>query len=88
VGKNKNWRCEAAFFAYFLCGGKESKCRPAQGQHLRASATSRMPAKAEANKKTGRCKSKANAAPHGGNACAAKSHREYHRMRRTFTRDL
>ncbi|AJZ59940.1 putative general secretory pathway K domain protein [Paraburkholderia fungorum] len=25
-------RCEAAFFAYFLCGGKESKCRPAQGQ--------------------------------------------------------
>ena len=22
-----------AFFAYFLCGGKESKCRPAQGQH-------------------------------------------------------
>jgi hypothetical protein len=23
---------EPAFFAYFLCGGKESKCRPAQGQ--------------------------------------------------------
>ena len=22
-----------AFFAYFLCGGKESKCRPAQGHH-------------------------------------------------------
>jgi hypothetical protein len=21
-----------AFFAYFLCGGKESKCRPAQGR--------------------------------------------------------
>ena len=28
----KRWRCEPAFFAYFLCGGKESKCRPAQGQ--------------------------------------------------------
>src|SRR5215471_4701831 len=26
------WRCEPAFFAYFLCGGKESRCRPAQGQ--------------------------------------------------------
>jgi hypothetical protein len=25
----------AAFFAYFLCGGKESKCRPAQGQRLK-----------------------------------------------------
>ena len=25
-------RCEPAFFAYFLCGGKESECRPAQGQ--------------------------------------------------------
>ena len=27
-----SWRLEPAFFAYFLCGGKESKCRPAQGQ--------------------------------------------------------
>ncbi|SED03182.1 hypothetical protein SAMN02787142_2400 [Burkholderia sp. WP9] len=27
-----SWRFKAAFFAYFLCGGKESKCRPAQGQ--------------------------------------------------------
>src|SRR3954471_22655449 len=27
-----SWRCEPAFFAYFLCGGKESECRPAQGQ--------------------------------------------------------
>jgi len=25
-------RCKPAFFAYFLCGGKESECRPAQGQ--------------------------------------------------------
>jgi hypothetical protein len=32
VGKNTGWRCEPAFFAYFLCGGKESRCRPAQGQ--------------------------------------------------------
>jgi hypothetical protein len=31
----KDWRCEPAFFAYFLCGGKESKCRPAQGQRPR-----------------------------------------------------
>ncbi|MBP0594723.1 hypothetical protein J8I87_34685, partial [Paraburkholderia sp. LEh10] len=29
--------------------GKESKCRPAQGQHLRREALSRMPAKGEAN---------------------------------------
>jgi hypothetical protein len=28
----KSWRLKPAFFAYFLCGGKESKCRPAQGQ--------------------------------------------------------
>jgi hypothetical protein len=28
----KHWRGEPAFFAYFLCGGKESKCRPAQGR--------------------------------------------------------
>jgi hypothetical protein len=26
------WRGEPAFFAYFLCGGKESECRPAQGR--------------------------------------------------------
>jgi len=26
------WRFKAAFFAYFLCRGKESRCRPAQGQ--------------------------------------------------------
>jgi hypothetical protein len=26
------WRLQPAFFAYFLCGGKESKCRPAQGR--------------------------------------------------------
>ena len=26
------WRCEPAFFAYFLCGGKESECCPAQGR--------------------------------------------------------
>jgi hypothetical protein len=24
--------CKPAFFAYFLCGGKESECRPAQGR--------------------------------------------------------
>src|SRR6516165_4619908 len=29
----KDWR--PAFFAYFLCGGKESKCRPAHGQRPR-----------------------------------------------------
>ncbi|MBP0596334.1 hypothetical protein J8I87_43535, partial [Paraburkholderia sp. LEh10] len=34
----------AAFFAYFLCRGKESRCRPAQGQHLRCEALTRMPA--------------------------------------------
>ncbi len=28
----KGWRFKAAFFAYFLCRGKESRCRPAQGQ--------------------------------------------------------
>jgi hypothetical protein len=26
------WRLQPAFFAYFLCGGKESECRPAQGR--------------------------------------------------------
>ncbi len=26
------WLFKAAFFAYFLCRGKESRCRPAQGQ--------------------------------------------------------
>ena len=26
------WRLQPAFFAYFLCGGKESRCRPAQGR--------------------------------------------------------
>ncbi|WP_218162591.1 hypothetical protein, partial [Paraburkholderia diazotrophica] len=36
--KVKHWRCEPAFFAYFLCGGKESKCRPAQGQPPRREA--------------------------------------------------
>ncbi|MPW20887.1 hypothetical protein GCT13_29470 [Paraburkholderia sp. CNPSo 3157] len=40
----KHWRCEPAFFAYFLCGGKESECRPAQGQRPRREAQSRMPA--------------------------------------------
>ncbi|SEJ92906.1 hypothetical protein SAMN05192539_102447 [Paraburkholderia diazotrophica] len=34
----KHWRCEPAFFAYFLCGGKESECRPAQGQRPRREA--------------------------------------------------
>ncbi|HWT34769.1 MAG TPA: hypothetical protein VN289_00730, partial [Paraburkholderia sp.] len=28
-------RFEAAFFGYFLCGGKESNCRPAQGQRMK-----------------------------------------------------
>ena len=42
--KNKDWRCEPAFFAYFLCGGKESKSRPGQGQRLRREALTRMPA--------------------------------------------
>ncbi|SEJ66400.1 hypothetical protein SAMN05192539_101534 [Paraburkholderia diazotrophica] len=45
----KHWRCEPAFFAYFLCGGKESECRPAQGQRLRREAHTRMPAKGKAN---------------------------------------
>ena len=45
--KDKDWRCEPAFFAYFLCGGKESKCRPAQGQHWQTENTTRMPAKNE-----------------------------------------
>ncbi|CAG9219758.1 hypothetical protein PSAB6_380001 [Paraburkholderia sabiae] len=26
---------KAAFFGYFLCRGKESNCRPAQGQRLK-----------------------------------------------------
>jgi hypothetical protein len=48
VGKNKHWRCEPAFFAYFLCGGKESKCRPAQGQRMNNENESRMPAQQKA----------------------------------------
>src|SRR5262249_8041150 len=36
---------KAAFFGYFLCGGKESNCRPAQGQRLRREGATRMPAK-------------------------------------------
>jgi hypothetical protein len=39
----KDWRCEPAFFAYFLCGGKESKCRPAQGQRKQTNNKPRMP---------------------------------------------
>jgi hypothetical protein len=27
-----SWRCEPLSLLIFLCGGKESKCRPAQGQ--------------------------------------------------------
>ena len=27
------WRCKAAFFASFLCRGKERRCRPAQGAY-------------------------------------------------------
>ncbi|MEA3085745.1 MAG: hypothetical protein QOC89_3442 [Paraburkholderia sp.] len=27
------WRVEPLSLLSFLCGGKESKCRPAQGQH-------------------------------------------------------
>jgi hypothetical protein len=51
----------------FLCGGKESKCRPAQGQRLRASATSRMPTKSpNTTTKTNACNGTANAAPHKG----------------------
>jgi hypothetical protein len=49
VGNNKNWRCEPAFFAYFLCGGKESKCRPAQGQRMNNDNESRTPAKRTKN---------------------------------------
>jgi hypothetical protein len=37
------------FFA--AAGGKESDCRPAQGQRPRSEALSRMPAKREANPK-------------------------------------
>jgi hypothetical protein len=51
---------EAAFFGYFLCGGKESNCRPAQGQRPRHEGALRMPAK---NTKT------------NGNARAAKAPR-------------
>jgi hypothetical protein len=29
----KSWRVEPLSLLSFLCGGKESKCRPAQGQH-------------------------------------------------------
>jgi hypothetical protein len=28
-----SWRGEPLSLLIFLCGGKESKCRPAQGQH-------------------------------------------------------
>ncbi|MEA3084647.1 MAG: hypothetical protein QOC89_2344 [Paraburkholderia sp.] len=28
-----SWRVEPLSLLSFLCGGKESKCRPAQGQH-------------------------------------------------------
>jgi hypothetical protein len=47
--KVKGWRCEPAFFAYFLCGGKESKCRPAQGQRWQTKTTTRMPASSKQN---------------------------------------
>jgi TnpA family transposase len=36
---------KAAFFGYFLCGGKESNCRPAQGQRMNKENKMRMPAK-------------------------------------------
>jgi hypothetical protein len=38
-------RFEAAFFGYFLCRGKESNCRPAQGQRVKSESASRMQAK-------------------------------------------
>ena len=44
----KHWRCEPAFFAYFLCGGKESRCRPAQGQRTNQEGKTRMPARKSA----------------------------------------
>ncbi|HWT35795.1 MAG TPA: hypothetical protein VN289_05900 [Paraburkholderia sp.] len=47
VGKNRHWRCEPAFFAYFLCGGKESRCRPAQGQRMKHEGKTRMPAQTQ-----------------------------------------
>ncbi|HWT37978.1 MAG TPA: hypothetical protein VN289_16935, partial [Paraburkholderia sp.] len=42
------------FFAYFLCGGKESKCRPAQGQHWQTENKTRTPAKAHEAEKANR----------------------------------
>src|SRR5215475_7316253 len=42
---------KAAFFGYFLCRGKESRCRPAQGQRLR-----REGANADASEKTPKAK--------------------------------
>src|SRR5215475_4745353 len=38
---------KAAFFGYFLCRGKESNCRPAQGQRPRREGATRMPAKTQ-----------------------------------------
>jgi hypothetical protein len=35
---------KAAFFGYFLCRGKESNCRPAQGQRVKSENASRMQA--------------------------------------------
>src|SRR6516225_3769752 len=53
----KDWRCEPAFFGYFLCGGKESDCRPAQGQRkhrvgANADASERQKPTSDADKKT------------------------------------
>jgi hypothetical protein len=61
---------EAAFFGYFLCRGKESNCRPAQGQRLRREGATRMPPQSK----------KPN-----GIACAAKAPRGCHRKSKNRT---
>ena len=42
----KHWRCESAFFGYFLCGGvKKVTAAPHRGNARAAKAPTRMPAK-------------------------------------------
>jgi hypothetical protein len=49
---------KAAFFGYFLCRGKESNCRPAQGQRPRREGATRMPAKKLKNPNASAAKTK------------------------------
>jgi hypothetical protein len=72
---------KAAFFGYFLCGGKESNCRPAQGQRLRreganADASEEIKTRMPAAKKVTACRpARATPAPRRRHADASEENK-------------